>query len=88
MGSRRRRGTARIMLGGYVRLGDSTGREERRASGSTLTVSYNSFGLSRTDHVEHIPSTLGQQTQTLLRTTMESKLTDKVSHEQTGRRVC
>jgi hypothetical protein len=27
------------MLGGYVRLGDSTGREDKRASGSILTVS-------------------------------------------------
>jgi len=31
------------------------------------------------DSPEHIPSTLGQQTQTLLRTTMESRLTDKAS---------
>jgi len=49
MESRRERGTARIMLDGYVKLVDSTGREDRRASGSILTVNHSPTDALRAD---------------------------------------
>jgi len=73
-----RRDIVRIMRVRYARLADSIGKG-RRASGSILLVSRYGCLIFGADPPEHIPSTLGQQTQTLLRTTMESRLTDKAS---------
>jgi hypothetical protein len=77
----RRRGIVRITLDGYVKLGDSTGGASTRVFGSNLTVSSQlECRRYEADSADYISDTLGQQTQTLLRTTMESRLTDKVNH--------